>query len=138
MQKKLLSIIFFLMLPLFLSVGQAQASSIKWQEWSKDAFSQAKQEHKRVLIFGKVSWCHWCQQMEAYSFQDPLVVQIVNANYIPIRIDIEDSQALASRYEISDIPTVLIVDDENRIIKRYSGYTSSRILANRLKEYAGR
>src|SRR5689334_22745535 len=82
-------------LSIFLLSGSLYASPrpIHWQEWSRPLFKRAEQEHKLVLVYGRVSWCHWCQQMESSTFADPQVERIVNARFIPIRVDVENDQS---------------------------------------------
>src|SRR5690348_16642395 len=95
MSKKIYAIVLFLVLSSFCLGSLAAEQSIHWRGWSTEVFPQAKKEHKLILIYGGVTWCHWCQQMEASTFRDPGVVQIVREHYIPIHINVEESEALA-------------------------------------------
>ena len=126
MRKKIGLFILFLILPGFLSLSHAaQAShSIRWQSWSLDVFKQAKKEHKLVLIFGKVSWCHWCQKMEGSTFPDPRVVELIHRSYVPIKVDLDEDAAVSSRYKITEIPSLIVLDEHNRELKRFYGYSS--------------
>lgn len=129
-----ISLLVLIFLPISLTYALSpMPESIKWHSYSASAFSDAKREHKLILLFAKVEWCPWCQKMENYTFQDPEVAQIVNARYIPIRIDLENDGNVASRYEIKSIPTVLILDSQNRVLKTISGYTYPHGLAKTLR-----
>src|SRR5690242_18960123 len=103
MRKATWLVLLFFILTRFYSFSYA-AGDIRWSNWSPAVFKLAKQEHKLVLIFGKVSWCHWCQKMINETFKDPGVIQTVSRSYIPVKVDIEEDLAVGSRYHISEIP----------------------------------
>ena len=63
---------------------------VHWLPWSDDAFARAKQENKLVLISIGYSACHWCHVMEHESFEDKAVAEIMNANFICIKVDREE------------------------------------------------
>lgn len=44
---------------------------VNWYPWGDDAFAQAKEENKPVLLSVGYSTCHWCHVMEEESFEDP-------------------------------------------------------------------
>jgi hypothetical protein len=74
--------------------------------------------------------------MNESTFPDPLVEQIVNAYYVPVQFDVEGDARLTSHYQVSDLPTILIVDDHDKVIKKFTGYYSSRRLAGSLQALA--
>ena len=125
-------IVLFLNLSSFASPNQA-LGEIKWKKWSPAVFELAKKEHKRVLIYGKVSWCHWCQKMDNYSFSDPAVVQLVSRYYIPVKVDIEQEVSVSNRYNITEIPSLIILDAHKKELKRFYGYASAQSLISKLE-----
>ncbi|HSW71683.1 MAG TPA: DUF255 domain-containing protein [Gammaproteobacteria bacterium] len=130
----LLLIIFFNLCGFFSSAEAIE--TIAWKKWSRSVFELAQKEHKLVLIYGKVSWCHWCQKMDSVSFTDPAVIQLVSHSYIPVKVDIEQDVAVANRYQITEIPSLIVLDAENKELKRFYGYSSSQNLINKLSGFA--
>ncbi|MCB4799299.1 thioredoxin domain-containing protein [Neotamlana laminarinivorans] len=63
---------------------------VNWQPWNSKTLNQAKTENKLVLISIGYAACHWCHVMEHESFEDSLVAQTMNTNYINIKIDREE------------------------------------------------
>jgi thioredoxin-related protein len=127
MRKKLGSVILFLVLPAFFSfsyAAPAASPTIRWQPWSLSIFKRAKTEHKLILIFGKVAWCRWCQKMESSTFPDPRVVELIHKNFIPVKVDLEDDMAVSSRYRIKEIPSLIVLDEHNKELERFYGYSS--------------
>ena len=49
---------------------QHAQNPVHWQAWSDEAFEQAKQQNKLVLISIGYSACHWCHVMEHECFED--------------------------------------------------------------------
>jgi uncharacterized protein YyaL (SSP411 family) len=63
---------------------------VNWQPWGEKALSQAKAENKLLLISIGYSACHWCHVMEHESFEDETVAQIMNNQFVCIKIDREE------------------------------------------------
>lgn len=139
MRKKIWLIILFLMLPSFFSLSYAADSAshaTRWQPWSLSIFKEAKNEHKLILIFGKVSWCHWCQKMESSTFPDPRVVELIHNHFVPVKVDLDEDAAVSRRYGITEIPTLIVVDEHNRELKRFHGYSSPQGVLRELTSLA--
>ncbi|WP_214070753.1 thioredoxin family protein [Mucilaginibacter sp. dw_454] len=51
------------------------------------AYSQAKKEHKKVLLMFHASWCGWCKKMDA-SIEDPTCKKLFDDNYIIAHLDV--------------------------------------------------
>lgn len=63
---------------------------VHWVAWSEEAFQKAKKENKPVLVSIGYSSCHWCHVMEHESFEDTSIAQIMNENFICIKVDREE------------------------------------------------
>ncbi len=63
---------------------------VNWKAWSETTLEQAKSENKLLLISVGYSACHWCHVMEHESFEDSLVAQVMNTNFINVKVDREE------------------------------------------------
>lgn len=63
---------------------------VDWKEWSEEVLEQARKENKLILISIGYSACHWCHVMEKECFSDPEVAQLMNDNFINIKVDREE------------------------------------------------
>jgi len=63
---------------------------VNWQPWSNELVIQAKSEKKLLLISIGYSACHWCHVMEHESFEDLEVAELMNKNFICVKIDREE------------------------------------------------
>jgi uncharacterized protein len=63
---------------------------VQWLAFGSEAFRLAKEQNKPVLISIGYSACHWCHVMEHESFEDEQVAEIMNKNFINIKVDREE------------------------------------------------
>jgi uncharacterized protein YyaL (SSP411 family) len=63
---------------------------VNWFPWSDEAFQKAKSEDKPIFLSIGYSTCHWCHVMERESFEDQEVADILNKNFISIKVDREE------------------------------------------------
>jgi len=63
---------------------------VNWYPWGPEAFEKAKVEDKPIFLSIGYSTCHWCHVMERESFEDEEVAQLLNDNYIAIKVDREE------------------------------------------------
>ncbi|MDB9961292.1 thioredoxin domain-containing protein [Oceanihabitans sp.] len=63
---------------------------VNWNAWNDEVLAKAKTQNKLILISVGYSACHWCHVMEHESFEDVEVAQIMNDNFINIKIDREE------------------------------------------------
>ncbi|NER12642.1 DUF255 domain-containing protein [Leptobacterium flavescens] len=63
---------------------------VDWKPWNDKVLQQAKDENKLILISVGYAACHWCHVMEKESFEDSLVADIMNRNFINIKVDREE------------------------------------------------
>ncbi|ULC59392.1 thioredoxin domain-containing protein [Flaviramulus sp. BrNp1-15] len=63
---------------------------VNWNAWNEKTLETAKSEDKLMLISVGYAACHWCHVMEHESFEDSLVAQVMNKNFVNIKIDREE------------------------------------------------
>ena len=63
---------------------------VNWKAWNSNTLKEAKESQKLILISIGYAACHWCHVMEHESFEDSLVAQVMNDNFINIKVDREE------------------------------------------------
>ncbi len=63
---------------------------VNWYPWNEEILRKAQEEDKLLLISIGYSACHWCHVMEHESFEDSSVAEIMNENFICIKVDREE------------------------------------------------
>lgn len=63
---------------------------VNWYPWGSEALDKAKKENKMLLISVGYAACHWCHVMEHESYEDTVVANIMNKNFVCIKVDREE------------------------------------------------
>ena len=63
---------------------------VNWKAWNENSLAEAKEKNKLMIISVGYSACHWCHVMEHESFEDQEVADVMNANFISIKVDREE------------------------------------------------
>jgi uncharacterized protein YyaL (SSP411 family) len=63
---------------------------VDWWQWGEDAFAEAKRRDVPVLISVGYAACHWCHVMAHESFEDGTVGDLINENFVAIKVDREE------------------------------------------------
>lgn len=71
---------------------------VDWYPWSEEAFQKAEQEDKPVFLSIGYSTCHWCHVMAHESFEDQEVAEILNREFINIKVDREERPDIDAVY----------------------------------------
>jgi len=71
---------------------------VDWYPWGEDAFEKAREEDKLIFLSIGYSTCHWCHVMERESFEDKEVAEVLNKNYISIKVDREERPDIDTIY----------------------------------------
>ena len=63
---------------------------VDWWPWSDEAFAEARRRDVPILLSVGYSACHWCHVMAHESFEDPKLAELLNANFVSIKVDREE------------------------------------------------
>ena len=69
---------------------QHKDNPVHWQTWSKDSLKLAKESMKPILLSIGYASCHWCHVMAHESFEDAETAELMNKNFINIKVDREE------------------------------------------------
>ncbi|MEJ5351581.1 MAG: thioredoxin domain-containing protein [Melioribacteraceae bacterium] len=71
---------------------------VDWFPWCEEAFEKAKREDKPIFLSIGYSTCHWCHVMAHESFEDEKVAEILNKNFVSIKVDREERPDIDNIY----------------------------------------
>ncbi len=63
---------------------------VGWYPWGEEAFEKARREDKPIFLSIGYSTCHWCHVMERESFEDTEVAALLDAHFVPVKVDREE------------------------------------------------
>ena len=77
---------------------QHKNNPVDWYPWGDEAFQKALELNRPIFLSIGYSTCHWCHVMEHESFEDEQVAQILNDNFISIKVDREERPEIDHLY----------------------------------------
>jgi len=137
--------------------GLAAQEKVKW--YSLEEAIQLTAREPRVLVIDVFTdWCGWCKRMDANTFSDPEIVEILNQQFYPVKLDAEGKADIvigdrtfkyvesgrSGYHEVAAIltqgrlsyPTLSYVDDQGRLLETSPGYKTPEQLKVHLTYYA--
>jgi uncharacterized protein YyaL (SSP411 family) len=93
-----------------------RASEIRWHSWSSEAFDEARTTRKPILLSISAVWCHWCHVMDETTYSQPGVIELINRDYVPIRVDNDVRPDINQRYNMGGWPTTAFLTPSGDIL----------------------
>jgi len=93
-----------------------RASEINWRPWSKEAFDEARTAGRPILLSISAVWCHWCHVMDETTYSHPSVIEIINRDYVPVRVDNDVRPDINQRYNMGGWPTTAFLTPSGDIL----------------------
>jgi uncharacterized protein YyaL (SSP411 family) len=69
---------------------QHAENPVAWRPWGEEAFREARERDVPLFISIGYSTCHWCHVMAHESFEDDEVAEVLNAGFVPVKVDREE------------------------------------------------
>src|SRR5215475_16020912 len=63
---------------------------VHWRQWTADALAEAAERDVPILLSIGYAACHWCHVMAHESFEDDDVAAVMNAGFVPVKVDREE------------------------------------------------
>ena len=93
-----------------------RAAEIKWRGWSEKAFEEARQLNRPILLSISAVWCHWCHVMDETTYSHAGVIDLINREYLPIRVDNDVRPDINQRYNMGGWPTTAFLTSSGDIL----------------------
>jgi len=87
------------------------------------ALTQARAEHKHVLLMFGANWCIWCRRLH-HTFQtQPAIAKYLDENYVLVLVDVNMRHGIKRNYDINErygnpikegLPVFVVLDGKGR------------------------
>jgi len=74
-------------------------------------------------------WCGQCKVLDREFKTNPINVSIYR------NINIEEDEETTTKYNIKNLPTMILLDDNDDVIARWTGIIKSEVINDKIKEY---
>ncbi len=108
---------------------------ISWREWNEEAFKIAEREDRPILLSISAVWCHWCHVMDRTTYSHPSVIEIIEKEFVPIRVDTDKRPDINERYNMGGWPSTVFLTPAGEIITGGT-YIQPELMVRILKEVA--
>lgn len=69
----------------------AQTKPVKWYSL-QEAEKLSKQAQRPIFIDTYTDWCGWCKKMDAETFTNSVIAEILNTRFYPVKFNAEGSE----------------------------------------------
>lgn len=99
------------------------ANSIAWADNYAAAQQQAASSGKPMILYFTGQWCVPCRIMKRQVWADPQVTAAVNAEFIPVMLDVDDpeSTTIMDRYQVKGAPVTIVTEPQGKALRWRSG-----------------
>jgi uncharacterized protein YyaL (SSP411 family) len=105
-----------------------------WREWGPEAFAEARESRKLLLVSVQAGWCHWCHVMNAETFADADVLALLDERYVVIRVEADARPDLAERYAEYGWPATALLTPDAEPILALRGFRPPDVFARILRQ----
>lgn len=92
MNKQVISSI-LIIIAFIISIPMQGQDKINWMSF-EEAMAQNEEEPKHFFIDVYTDWCGWCKKMDASTFVDPVIVDLMNKNFYAVKLDAEQKDTI--------------------------------------------
>jgi len=93
-----------------------RAAEISWRPWSAGAFEEAKVSGRPILLSISAVWCHWCHVMDETTYSHAGIIDLINRDYVPIRVDNDVRPDINQRYNMGGWPSTAFLTSSGDIL----------------------
>ncbi len=121
-----------------LATGIAEAQApVRWQHNTLEIAKQtAAQTNRLVLIHFWADWCGACKRMDFQVFNQPQVAQIIEANYVPVKVNADHFPATTQQFGVTALPTDVVITPQGQVLHQFRGAAPANQYAAQLNEVA--
>jgi uncharacterized protein YyaL (SSP411 family) len=113
-----------------------RAAEINWHPWSATAFEAARSSGRPILLSISAVWCHWCHVMDETTYSHPGIIDLINREYVPIRVDNDVRPDINQRYNMGGWPSTAFLTSSGEILTGAT-YMPPDQMADALTKVAG-
>ena len=100
-----------------------------WREWSADVFALAQAAGKPVLLSLVTAWSDECAWMDRTTYLQPDVSALIEARFVPVRVDADRRPDISDRYTLGAWPTTVFLTSDGDALSGATYLDAARMIA---------
>lgn len=102
----------------------------------EEALNLSKSENKPIFIDVYATWCGPCKSLAKSTFTDEELGELMNANFINIKIDgeTEEGELLMSAFDLNSYPTMIFINSDMDLLDKIVGFVDAQTVAGTAHE----
>jgi len=100
-----------------------------WREWSADVFALAQAARKPVLLSLVTAWSDECAVMDRTTYLQPDVSSLIEARFVPVRVDADRRPDISDRYTLGAWPTTVFLTSDGDTLSGTTYLDAPRMIA---------
>jgi len=114
----------------------AQQQAFRWETNFDQARATAASSNRLLLVHFGAPWCKPCRELENNVFKQPGFGQQLASQYVAVKLDLDQNQALAQSYGVKAIPTDVIVSPQGQVLFMTHSPSSADKYVNTMQQIA--
>jgi thiol-disulfide isomerase/thioredoxin len=110
-----------------------RADEVEWRSDYPSARREAAEKDRPLLLDFGYEGCVWCQKLEAVTFRAAPVAQMLNKEFVPLKVDIHKNPELVEPLRLQAFPTVVLAGPDGKILDTIEGFKEADALRERLQ-----
>lgn len=87
----------------------------------------------KIIKLGAV-WCAPCRMLSPIFHKISEMKEFEGIDFYDLDIDDDDNYEIVSKYQIRSVPTILVLDENNEIVRKFVGAIPENQLVSMLKD----
>jgi len=121
-----------IVLAIFVSRSDAADPVIQWRNDYNTARREATEKGKPLFIDFGTEECFHCKRLDSTTFRDPVIVNLLNQRFVPLKVDGNADPNLVQALRIQAYPTLIVASTDGKILSMIEGYMESGRLLDHL------
>jgi outer membrane protein assembly factor BamD (BamD/ComL family) len=120
---------------LLLLVGPLRANppGITWKTDYNSVRREAAERGCPIIIDFGTENCFWCKKLDQTTFRDPAIIQLLEQNFVALRVDADREPALTQALRVHTYPTLVLAGPDGKILGTIEGYMEAARLSEHLQ-----
>jgi thioredoxin-related protein len=105
-----------------------ERAQVKWRQPIVRTLLEAEQSHKPIMMYFHLDGCPYCLLMEQNTLQTAEIIEKLNANFIPVWLNVEDHFDNMVALGIRHTPAIVFLAPDGSLLGGVEGVLTSRDL----------